>query len=161
MNNKWGYSMSRIYLASSWGNKFHSEVLQLLVDDEHKVYNFKDANPIDAGVPVPTSFSWSELDKDYKNWTPIKYRDVLLKNARAQQGFMGDFRGMEWADICILLLPCGRSAHVEAGHMKGRSKRLIIYYHNNNIEGFEPDLMYLLADNIVIGKEELLYTLKK
>ena len=60
---------------------------------------------------------------------------------------------MEWADTCVMLLPCGRSAHLEAGYMKGRGKRLIIFYANNARE--EPDLMYLLADHIAIGAADL------
>lgn len=62
---------------------------------------------------------------------------------------------MEWADTCVLLMPCGRSAHIEAGYMKGRGKRLIVYYPTTDRNGFEPDLMYLLADHIAIGPDEL------
>ena len=63
---------------------------------------------------------------------------------------------MEWADTCVLLLPSGRSAHLEAGYMKGRGKRLII--HIPEYDG--PDLMYLLADNITVTIFELLEVLK-
>jgi hypothetical protein len=68
---------------------------------------------------------------------------------------------MEWADTCVLLLPCGRSAHIEAGYMKGRAKRLIIAFPNEERETwFESELMYLLADNITVGIEELKEALK-
>lgn len=34
---------------------------------------------------------------------------------------------MKWADTCVLALPCGRSAHLEAGWMSGAGKKLIVY----------------------------------
>lgn len=147
--------MARIYLASSWRNTYHLDVLSLLERAGHKVYNFKSkTGPDHVSGPQPTAFSWEELDLDWKTWHPGSYRH-FIKTSRASQGYLGDLKGMEWADTCVLLLPCGRSAHLEAGYMKGRSKRLIIYIP----EAGEPDLMYLLADNIVITEYELLEVL--
>jgi nucleoside 2-deoxyribosyltransferase len=104
----------------------------------------------------------------WKDWSPHDYLHQLQNSPRAAQGYVGDLRGMEWADTCVLLLPSGNSAHIEAGYMKGRGKRLIIYYHNNDKSTvtpekswtFEPDLMYLLADNLVIGIDNLLSCLQ-
>lgn len=148
--------MAKIYLASSWRNQYHTDVLEYLTQNNHKVYNFKSNTPTKYAGPVPTAFSWAELDKNWTLWTQSEYRNKLVGSPRAQQGFIGDYRGMEWADICVLLMPSGRSAHIEAGYMKGRGKRLIIHYEKEELNGFEPDLMYLLADNITIGKYELL-----
>lgn len=147
--------MSRIYLASSWRNCRHSEVLEFVMALGHEVYNFKGVTGICAGGPAPTAFSWADIDSNWKAWTPRSYRDVVIHTPRAASGYLGDFRGMEWADTCVLLLPCGRSAHIEAGYMKGRGKRLIIFYWDDSSDGFEPDLMYLLADHIAIGLGEL------
>lgn len=153
--------MARIYLASSWRNKFHSEFRTMLRSNGHEVYDFKASAAMSFGGPVATAFSWNEIDPDWKTrWTPRSYRDLLLISQRAASGYMGDLRGMEWADTCVLLLPCGRSAHLEAGYMKARSKRLIIAFPDDSREGFEPDLMYLMADHITIGPEELIYCLK-
>lgn len=104
------------------------------------------------------AFSWAEMDENWQDWGPEGYRTQLIRSQRAAAGYLGDLRGMEWADTCVLLLPCGRSAHIEAGYMKGRGKRLIIYipYALTKDTGFEPDLMYLLADNIVMTKGELI-----
>jgi nucleoside 2-deoxyribosyltransferase len=109
------------------------------------------------------------MDPDWQDWRPREYQGQLQTSARAAQGFIGDLRGMEWADTCVMALPCGNSAHIEAGYMKGRGKRLIIYWHNNEqittakndktgeikTWKFEPDLMYLLGDNLVTGQQEL------
>jgi len=152
--------MRRIYLASSWRNKYHTEVYSSLINAGALVYNFKSSLAHEDGGPVPTAFSWAEIDANWQNWSQSQYISKLTHSPRAQQGFMGDFRGMEWADTCVLLMPCGRSAHIEAGYMKGRGKRLVIYYHKEEAEGFEPDLMYLLADHIVVGINGLISVLR-
>jgi hypothetical protein len=65
---------------------------------------------------------------------------------------MNDFRGMEWADTCVLVLPCGRSAHLEGGWFAGRGKRLIILTR----DGEEPELMALIANSICVSIREVL-----
>lgn len=152
--------MARIYLASSWRNRDQSDAVRYLRDEGHSVYDFKSDLPIMAGGPVPTAFAWSDLDTNWQDWSPDEYRRILLNNQRAAHGFLGDSRGMEWADTCVLLMPCGRSAHIEAGYMKGRGKRLIIFYPYNTRDQFEPELMYLFADHIAIGWNELMDALK-
>ena len=59
---------------------------------------------------------------------------------------------MKWADAFVLLLPCNRSAHLEAGWAIGRGKPTVIY----TPEPSEPELMYLLADAVVVSEGELL-----
>lgn len=144
--------MRRIYLASSWRNEFHAETRDKLREWGHQVYDFKSRDAIGSGGPVATAFSWAELDPKWQTWTPEAYRQHLTTSPRAAQGYLGDLRGMEWADTCVLLLPCGRSAHIEAGYMKGRNKRLVIHFVGHREE---PDLMYLLADHIAIGWDDL------
>lgn len=152
--------MARIYLASSWRNQFHPLFLTCLRDNGHQVYDFTANEAMPGGGPTATAFSWGELSGEWEKWDPETYRKVLLNSGRAASGYLGDQRGMEWADTCVMLLPCGRSAHLEAGYMKGRGKRLVIAYPDASKDGFEPDLMYLLADNITVGFEELLEVLK-
>lgn len=143
--------MARIYLASSWKNILQPMLVSDLEYWGHQVYDFKKHSAMSAGGPVSTAFSWHEIDEDWETWTPNVYRTMLTTTPRASQGYLGDFRGMEWADTCVLLLPCGRSAHLEAGYMKGRGKRLIILMETPE----PPDLMYLLADHICINNHEL------
>ena len=52
---------------------------------------------------------------------------------------------MVQADVCVLVLPCGRSAHTEAGGMAGAGKKVIVYIP----EMLEPELMYKLFDAVV------------
>lgn len=137
--------MARIYVASSWRNAMQSDVVQNLRFAGHEVYDFK--NP-----PGHHGFSWAELDPNWQNWTAADYVGQLLLNPIAAAGYLQDFRGMEWADVCVLVLPCGRSAHLEAGWFAGRGKRLIILTR----DGEEPELMALMANHICISMQEVI-----
>ena len=137
--------MSRIYVASSWRNEFQETVVQRLRMDGHAVYDFK--NP-EHGLG---GFHWSEIDPDWQNWSPDQYRSRLLESPVAAQGYMSDLRAMQWCDTCVLVMPCGRSAHLELGWCAGAGKRTAILLADG-----EPELMYLLADDIVCSIDELL-----
>lgn len=69
---------------------------------------------------------------------------------------MSDLRAMQWAEVGLLVLPCGRSAHLELGWMAGRGKRTLILTE----DGQEPELMALLADKICVSIDEVLEELK-
>lgn len=135
----------RIYVASSWRNTFQPEVVAALRADGHLVYDFK--NPPN-GIK---GFSWSDIGLDPENRSAFKYRDAITTHPRAAQGFLSDFRAMEWADVCVLVLPAGRSAHTEAGFMAGRGKRTLVLTR----DGEEPELMYLCFQHICINLGEL------
>jgi hypothetical protein len=135
--------MARIYLASSWRNPHQPELVDRLRKDGHLVYDFR--NP-----PHSTGFKWSDIGLELP-CTAEAYRSALLAHPRAAQGFNADFAAMRWADVGLLVLPCGRSAHLELGWMAGAGKRTLILTQ----DGEEPELMALLADKIVISVAEL------
>lgn len=143
--------MSRIYVASSWRNAHHPSVVERLRQAGHAVYDFR--HPFN-GVP---GFAWSELDSEWQNWTAEKYRKILTTHPIAARGFVSDLRAMQWADVCVLVLPCGRSAHLEAGWFCGQGKRTIILTR----DGEEPELMALLATDICINVDEILMELRQ
>ena len=62
---------------------------------------------------------------------------------------------MEKADTCVLVLPCGRSAHLEAGFFVGVDKKLIILLSDG-----EPELMYSMADLICTSLGEVIVELR-
>lgn len=142
--------MARIYLASSWRNAEQPSKVQLLREAGHAVYDFRNPAPGDTG------FSWSEIDPEWTTWTAARYRHLLLNSPVAAHGFMRDLRAMQWADTCVLLLPCGRSAHLEAGWFCGANKRCIVCTR----DGEEPELMNLLANDVVVTDDELLQVLR-
>lgn len=129
----------RIYVASSWRNPIQPIVVTMLRTLGHEVYDFRNPRPGDDG------FHWSEVDPEWKGWEPAAFRDCL-SHPTAQAGFASDFDAMQWADTFVLVLPCGRSAHLEAGWAIGAGKPTCIILHR---VGFEPELMYLLAAEIV------------
>lgn len=140
--------MSKIYVASSWRNDFQQEVVTTLREAGHEVYDFKNP-PHGLG-----GFHWSEMDKNWQQWTPYQYREKLLNSPIAAFGFNTDFRAMRWADTCVLVMPCGRSAHLELGWMSGAGKRTLIL-----LDDGEPELMNLLADEICVDIDELVQAL--
>ena len=142
--------MARIYLASSWRNPLQPTTVELLRMAGHHVYDFR--NPF-SGRP---GFAWSDIDPDWQAWSAARYRQLLITSPVAAAGYVNDLRAMEWADTCVLLLPCGRSAHLEAGWFCGRGKRCIILTR----DGEEPELMALLATDICISIEEVLEALQ-
>lgn len=123
----------RIYLASSWRNERQPAVLKALRTAGHEVYDFR--NP----APGNTGFQWSSIDPDWQSWSPALFRGSLMHPV-AVEGEGLDRRGMDWADTCVLLLPCGRSAHLEAGFMAGAGKDVHVLVE----ERCEPELMYRL-----------------
>jgi hypothetical protein len=135
----------RIYLASSWRNKHQAEVLQKLRNAGHEVYDFKHPRPEDDG------FSWTEVDPDWLEWDGDRFR-TALKHPIAERGFANDWNAMLWANACVLLLPCGRSAHIEAGYFVGARKLLIILMMGSN----EPELMYKMASHVCLSIEEVI-----
>lgn len=127
----------RLYVASSWRNTIYPEVVKALREDGHDVYDFRNPKPGNAG------FSWREVDPNWKNWTPFEFVEGLNHPA-AVTGFTLDFDAMKWAEAGVLVLPSGRSAHLEAGYFIGKGKPLWILVP----EKMEPELMYGMASGI-------------
>ena len=136
--------MARIYVASSWRNQYYPEVVQRLREAGHEVYDFR--NPPHGGA----GFHWTDVDPDAPNWTYAQYAEGL-HHPLAERQFQADIDALTWADTCVLVLPCGRSAHTEAGWMAGAGKRVVAYLP----EMVEPELMYKLFDDVAGSLEEL------
>jgi len=130
--------MTAVYVASSWRNPYQPDVVKAVVDAGHSVYDFRNPCPGDLG------FHWSHVDPNWKNWTPRNYV-AGLEHELAVDGFNRDWLAMQRSDACIMVLPCGRSAHLEAGYFAGAGKKLIILL----MEATEPELMYRMANAIV------------
>ena len=140
----------KIYVASSWRNKWFPDVVETLRKAGHDVYDFR--NPPDGG----SGFRWSDVGADWMDWTPQEYRQ-RLSHPLAEHQFANDIRAMEGCDACVLLLPCGRSAHTEAGWFAGRGKKVFLYIPEKQ----EPELMYKLFDSVCCTMNELLEAIEK
>lgn len=136
----------KIYVASSWRNEEQPEVVRLLREWGHEVYDFRHPN---LGRGRPDGFRWDEIDPDWQSWTPEQYR-AALDHPVAVDGFEADKAGMDWADACVLVTPCGRSAHSEAAYMAGEGKPSFVL-----LRPGEPELMYRLFTALFVDVEEL------
>lgn len=129
----------KIYVASSMKNTSYLHVIAALQKDGFEIWNWRCPPDIGKG------FSWRDVDPDYQD-QPVSTQQLnhMLQQPRAQEGFVSDMKGMTWADVCVLLLPCGRSAHMEAGYICGRGKP--VYVLRTEMDG--PDLMHLMFSGI-------------
>lgn len=140
--------MAKVYVASSWRNPFYPEVVKRLGDEGHQVYDFR--NPPHGG----SGFHWTDIDENAPNWTFEQYAEGL-HHPLAEKQFSADLEALKWADTCVLVLPCGRSAHTEAGWMAGAGKRVIVFISKM----IEPELMYKLFDCVVASFDDLVLSL--
>ena len=140
--------MRKIYVASSWRNPIQQEIVRALRIHGDEVYDFR--NP----VPGNKGFKWSEINSNWLEWTPEQFVDDLYSGHPAvERGFGFDKAALDWCDTCVLVLPCGRSAHLEAGYAVGQRKLTLFYLHPDK---FEPELMYLLGNGCVTDVPGLL-----
>src|SRR5437667_8345730 len=124
----------RVYVASSWRNERQPEVVAALRAADYEVYDFRHSGYHDTG------FHWSEIDSHWKEWTPEQFRASLI-HPIAQRGYKTDFEALRNCDACVLVMPCGRSAHLELGWAAGNGKFTGILLADG-----EPELMYSMVD---------------
>jgi hypothetical protein len=144
MSTAVGVKPDYVYVASSWRNPFQPAVIHTLKAAGIACYDFR--NP-EGGK----GFAWSEIDPEWEGWSAKQYIR-LLEHPRAVEGFDNDFSAMQRADAFVLVLPSGRSAHLEAGWAIGAGKRVAILTQ----DGQEPELMAKMADLITDDLFELL-----
>jgi len=126
----------KVYIASSW--KMSEWVIawkEALEKEGHEVDAFCDDSD------MRYVFYFSEIG-DPANLDAINF----LADPRSRRAFEEDKKWLDWADVCLLVLPSGKSAHLEAGYAKGQGKLLIIW--QNEFPKGEFDVMYGFADLI-------------
>jgi nucleoside 2-deoxyribosyltransferase len=127
-----------VYVASSWRNGFYPDVIKALQEMPSamlpmNLYDFR--NP-----PERSGFAWSEIDPDWKLWSFKEYSKAL-EHPVAQAGYDSDMSHVESADVVILVLPAGASAHSEAGYAAGKGKMVYVLFPPDR-SLWEPELMY-------------------
>ena len=142
--------MTKLYVASSWRNEYYPTVLKALRNAGHDCYDFR--NPSDSNP----GFAWSKVDPKWKDWDLNQYTNALL-HPLSKDGFANDKNALDWCEQLVLVLPCGRSAHSEAGYAAGQGKKVHVFI--PQLE--EPELMYLLFTTISGNIDGLLYGLYK
>jgi hypothetical protein len=141
-----------IYVASSWRNPTQPAVVDALREAGHEVYDFRNPESGNSG------FHWSNVygrKGDAATWSegvPAYEMVAGLGHASAVMGFDFDMRAMEKCDTCVLVLPCGRSAHLELGWFVGQGRRAAILLEDPCL----PELMYKMVDLITPSLETVL-----
>ena len=128
------------------------DVLFLVIEDVlPECISFQDLHvSSEADHKAPGAFHWADVDENWQDWQPAEYIENLT-HPIAEKGFKADLDAMLWADTCVLVLPCGRSAHTEAGWFAGKGLKTIVYMPEKQ----ESELMYKLFDGVVGSLEEL------
>lgn len=134
-----------VYVASSWRNPLQPGIVAVLRAAGISCYDFRSPTPGESG------FAWSEIDPDWLAWSADQYVKAL-DDPIAEHGFRRDFEAMQRADTFVLVLPCGRSAHLELGWAVGAGKRTCIL----TADGEEPELMAKMVDHIATSALDLL-----
>ena len=152
----------KIYVASSWRNLLQPTVVAALRKDGHDVYDFK--NP-----PNKSGFNWKEIDPDWQAWKPEQYIQAL-EHPLSEEGFESDMSALERAEVVVLVLPCGASAHAEAGWAAGAGKDVIVLIPDAPLAdvydtkaskravdrvAWEPELMYKMFSTIETTVEDV------
>lgn len=133
-----------IYVASSWRNEYHPDVVARLRQDGHRVYDFKGSGDGWGGDGNgPGGFGWSEIDSNWKSWVEdVPTYLKALEHPRAEEGFLRDMNALRAADACVMVMPCGPSASMEMGWAAGAKLFTAVYIPSMR----EPDLMVKMAD---------------
>lgn len=144
----------RIYVASSWRCKMQPAVVAAFRSAGLDVYDFKHPKPGDDG------FHWSEVMPGFdsnRQLTPQDQYLTALEDPISEAGFANDFGAMQECDACVLVLPCGRSAHLELGWFVGQGKRTAILLDGDLNNGLvTPELMYKMVDYVAPNLFDLL-----
>ena len=139
----------KIYLASSWKNEAEVRAwAECLREEGHEVDAFCDDT---TGRFV---FPYSEIG-DPKELDAINF----LEDERSQKAFLEDKKHIDWADVVLLILPAGKSSHLEAGYAVGSGKTLIIW--QQTFPKGEFDVMYGFADFITSSENDVCIFLRE
>lgn len=87
-----------------------------------------------------------------RDWEDVQNYLQMVNHPRAIAGFDSDFAAMQKADTFVMVLPCGKSAHLELGWAIGAGKRTAILLE----DPVEPELMYRMADHLATSVMDLL-----
>lgn len=120
----------KVYLASSWRHPDLDAIRNALRGQGIEVYDFREQG----------GFNW----RDVLGCDParISQYEVLaaLSRPEALAQFNVDLEALQECDVLLLVLPSGRSAHLEAGYFAGRGKPVFTLFAPND----GVDLMHLL-----------------
>lgn len=135
--------MSRLYVASSWRNERYPAVVGALRDAGIPIYDFRTPRPNDRG------FHWTDVWQDIRadgDWRrDAQAADIMqmLEHPIAQAGFDSDMSALRGAVAALMVMPCGRAAHLELGYAVGAGLPTAILLPTGTV--MEPELVWRMA----------------
>lgn len=150
--------MTRVYVASSWRNTRYPSVLERLRAEDIPHYDFRQP------VPGNYGFKWSDVsaalggEGDANDWQKARGERIveMLRHPIAADGFRHDYSALLDASAGLLVMPAGRSAHLELGWLAGRGKPTVVLLDEES----EAELMWKLADLVTTSLDEAVEFLK-
>jgi hypothetical protein len=130
-----------IYIIGSLRSARPREVANILREHGHNVFD-------DWHACGP------EADTIWRNYEIERGRTYAeaLRSPFAQHAFNFDLKHIQASDIGVLVLPAGKSGHLELGYMIGRGSQGYILFED---EPERWDLMYLLAHGLFFNVDDL------
>jgi len=107
--------------------------------------------------PGPEADDWW---KKYEQARGHNYQ-AALKGWAATHVYEFDKFHLDRSDVAILVLPAGRSCHLELGYMIGKGKKGYILLPDVTEEDLRWDIMYKFADGVFFNIEDLIIELKE
>jgi nucleoside 2-deoxyribosyltransferase len=115
----------------------------------HEVHDYKESGS--GGGATPQQMEGLTRMR----FEPGRFRRLLEEHPLAGSLFEKDMGALRACDACVLVLPSGRSAHLELGWAVGAGKHTLALLQGE----CEPDLMYKMVDHLCVSLEEVLQTL--
>ena len=134
-----------IYIASSWKNKLHL----LSIAESLRSFNFN----VDLFCDDSTNrycFNYEGI----KNWGELNAK-TYLDIPEVQKVFKENKKWLDWCDVCLLVLPAGKSSHLESGYAVGSGKHLVIYHLDSVLPKGDFDAMNAFANFITTDFDHL------
>jgi hypothetical protein len=136
----------QIYLIGSLKNRSIIDLTTKLTDEGFDIFS-------DWLCPGPDA---DDFLRDYYKARGYSYKQALASPA-AQNIFQFDKKHIDESAAAVLVMPAGKSAHLELGYVAGQGKPAI-YYMEEEPERY--DIMVNFCSHICIGYDDLLDTLK-
>lgn len=134
--------MKSIYLIGSLKNEWISTVAKSLRDLGYDVFD-------DWRSPGPDA---DDYLRDYYRERGFNYREIM-QSFSTQQIFEYDRKHLERCDEAIMVMPAGKSGHLELGTVLGAGKNGYILFDQ---EPERVDVMHCFATKVFLNLEELL-----
>jgi|SRR6185295_7991291 len=140
--------MISVYLIGSLRNPKISELAIRLRQHGFDVFD-------DWSSPGPeTDEYWQKYEKQRGR----SYAEAL-QGYHAKEVFDFDKQHLDRCDVAVLVLPAGKSGHLELGYIVGKGKPGFILLEDKEPERY--DIMYLFATGIFVSEDDMVTKLKE